>query len=1025
MMKQRRTTVYKTEKAPLKRVRGKQNTCFSSSIAACTFAVACAAAWVLSLLQIACGSLREVFRAKSFGEVLNLFLEHREAYVPTVHKVFTESGGMLLPAAALFFTGALTAFCFFTALRRSKKAAFTVFGLFSIPVIGMQLWMPSASTDMAGVYFALISIGWLLSAFGANYKKAGGFLCILILTGAALCGGLHAAGGQTLIAGLQDRLESQKEGWIYGGGGENAEDYVLLRVTMSKPQPYYLRGYTGDIYTENGWKPAATVAAAEEKEKGQDNALFYQLSEKNFDSRAMLAEAAEAAVAEIQGTEERNVIQIVNCGASRRYLYLPYESVQIEAKGKGLIGGGILPDKASGSRYAVTAMPYLTDRYGEIMDALAVSGEKGKAYRRAESNYRSYVLKYDTEVPKGCYEAIAAFFPEPKTIQTSGEAKAAILRRLSTLEYDEDVTDSTDKGDFIATFLTRKSGYDKHFAAAAVMGFRYYGIPARLAEGYLITADMTEGVKAGEEIAVTAAQAHCWAEYYEDGVGWLPFETTPPYIGLMKSAGNIDIKKDANTQTEREEKPEKNQNEQQTVTTESEVNYQMLLLLLIILLIVLAAMAWAIYRKLHSRHARHYGRPRRKDTKGANRREAILALMYFIRKREQKQKRNCEKEESLQQGGNRAEIEEIYLEARYSMHEISEEKYQKVLRYYHGLRKKRRAASAGAGVSKLLCVLLVCSLILTGCGEKNSEPYKKAMQNAQDYISATVTEPVSGSIGGEWAVIALTRGGFEVSDAFLDSYIRNTESAVREAKGVLNTATGYKYTEYSRTILGWTAAGKDPADVAGYNLLEKLADMNNVCRQGINGPIWALIAYDCGGYEIPKLSEKDNTTREALLAYLLQEQTADGGWTLSGETADVDLTAMALTAMAPYVCGDEELCSEVSEKTLSEVQAAAEKAVSCLAAKKLPGGGFESWGSENAESCAQVITALSALGVDTEEDERFQGTLSALLTFEQEDGGFAHITDGGTNMMATEQAAYALAAYDRMKNEEARLFDMR
>lgn len=316
-------------------------------------------------------------------------------------------------------------------------------------------------------------------------------------------------------------------------------------------------------------------------------------------------------------------------------------------------------------------------------------------------------------------------------------------------------------------------------------------------------------------------------------------------------------------------------------------------------------------------------------------------------------------------------------------------------------------------------------MLLTGCGTQKEEPYREALEKVQGYLSDTVTDPTSGSVGGEWAVIALTRGGCNVSDDFLQRYIENTEAMVSAAKGVLNTPTGYKYTEYSRVILGWTAAGRDPTDVAGYDFLEKLSDMDNVCRQGVNGPIWALIAMDCGGYEIPKSTGNKTATREELLKHLVQLQLPDGGWNLSGSESDTDLTAMALTALAPYVCGDQELCDKVSEQTLKKTREAADKALSCLGEKKSEEGGFESWGSENAESCAQVITALSSLGIDSESDERFAGTLDALLGFQQEDGGFAHTKDSGTNLMATEQAAYALAAYGRMRNKETRLFDMR
>ena len=36
-------------------------------------------------------------------------------------------------------------------------------------------------------------------------------------------------------------------------------------------------------------------------------------------------------------------------------------------------------------------------------------------------------------------------------------------------------------------FLVSKKGYDVQFATAATLMFRYYGIPARYVEGYLIT----------------------------------------------------------------------------------------------------------------------------------------------------------------------------------------------------------------------------------------------------------------------------------------------------------------------------------------------------------------------------------------------------------------------------------------------------------------------------------------------------------------------------------------------------------
>jgi len=60
-----------------------------------------------------------------------------------------------------------------------------------------------------------------------------------------------------------------------------------------------------------------------------------------------------------------------------------------------------------------------------------------------------------------------------------------------------------------------------------------------------------------------------------------------------------------------------------------------------------------------------------------------------------------------------------------------------------------------------------------------------------------------------------------------------------------------RYTDYSRVILGLTAAGYDPRAFAGYDLTLPLADFDKTIWQGINGPVFALIALDSGNYSNP------------------------------------------------------------------------------------------------------------------------------------------------------------------------------
>ena len=316
--------------------------------------------------------------------------------------------------------------------------------------------------------------------------------------------------------------------------------------------------------------------------------------------------------------------------------------------------------------------------------------------------------------------------------------------------------------------------------------------------------------------------------------------------------------------------------------------------------------------------------------------------------------------------------------------------------------------------------LLILIMLLTACGTpsqidppESTEGWRKAYEETDAYLQAQ-TAPSVGSIGGEWAVIGLSRAGL-LSDAAAQSYEQAAEDYVKQAGSVrLHHA---KSTENSRTILGLTAAGYNAANVAGVDLTAGLTDMAYLRAQGTNGPIWALIALDCHGYDIPRCADgEEQTTREGLVAEILSYQCSDGGWALMGDESDVDMTAMALTSLAPY-----------QEET--DVKAAVEQALTWLSNAQQDDGGFMSWGTANSESCAQVIVALTALGIDPAADSRFvkngASPLDGLCAFACEGGGFRHSDEQmESDGMATEQGFYALAAYDRFRQGQTRLFDM-
>lgn len=267
--------------------------------------------------------------------------------------------------------------------------------------------------------------------------------------------------------------------------------------------------------------------------------------------------------------------------------------------------------------------------------------------------------------------------------------------------------------------------------------------------------------------------------------------------------------------------------------------------------------------------------------------------------------------------------------------------------------------------------------------------------------------------GNEWRVLGLARAGkitSELSDGYyssLESYVKENGSAKLDSR---------KSTENSRVILALSAIGKDATDVAGYNLIEPLADYDFVTWQGLNGPVFALIALDTYNYEIPTASDgATQTTREKLINYILESQLENGGWTFFGSTADPDMTGMAIQALAPYYSKN------------ADVKAAVDKALDVLSATQQDNGGVASWGTVNVESCAQVLTALASIGINADTDERFikngNTLVDAIMEFSVENG-FAHVKDSGYNQMATEQAYYALVSYNRVKNGKTSLYDM-
>lgn len=307
-------------------------------------------------------------------------------------------------------------------------------------------------------------------------------------------------------------------------------------------------------------------------------------------------------------------------------------------------------------------------------------------------------------------------------------------------------------------------------------------------------------------------------------------------------------------------------------------------------------------------------------------------------------------------------------------------------------------------LKKVLAVFIILCLFLSACGSEKigtdydfSEVKEATMKN----IIESAPNPGHNSINGEWSVMVAARYGAEVPEGWFDIYYDNLCNTLIENGGELS---GTKHSNYSRAVLTLTATGKDPTNVAGYDLFETYSDFERVSHQGIPGSIFALISLDSIGYE------PEGVDRQIFIDHILSEEYEGGGWALKGENPDVDITAQVIQAFAPYYGKDE------------EVTAAVDRAVAVLSEVQKPDGGFFAWESENSQTVAQVGIALSSIGIDIRTDERFikngNWICSYLMQYYLGDGKFCHTLGMNADPMATDQCMQMFAAMELFEKGE-------
>jgi hypothetical protein len=302
-------------------------------------------------------------------------------------------------------------------------------------------------------------------------------------------------------------------------------------------------------------------------------------------------------------------------------------------------------------------------------------------------------------------------------------------------------------------------------------------------------------------------------------------------------------------------------------------------------------------------------------------------------------------------------------------------------------------------ISLLLCAALLLCFALP-CTAADESGYRReaeaiiAFKTAQSGAKSTAewAEKLADSAGvsAEWYVISLCQLGAEAdfgiyAQALADYLSENKQNA----------------TNAQRCALAFIASG------IRSKYIGETAE-STIGSMGIMSYIWGLILLSNG-------AESTAFAKEALAEQISAMRLADGGFALSGTVSNADVTAMALIALAPY-------------RENAAVSAAVESALAFLSSAQTENGGFVSYGAENCESAAQVIIALTALGIDPANDARFikngKSAVDAVRSFALPGGGYEHTAGGGLNEMATAQALQAFTALARFAEGKTPLFEL-
>lgn len=340
-----------------------------------------------------------------------------------------------------------------------------------------------------------------------------------------------------VVADIKSNMQYHGENVIYGksdypeGKFSRYDDTVItgeerLQIKMSQPKQMYMRGFVGSKYTEDGWEDSDLNIYG-----GDYEGVFEWFSANEYSPLTNLSAYAAQSAANGGEAEENSIyVEVSNISARRKYQYVPecvtYYSLEnlyapkndVNFRSQGL---------GRETDYSFDMVDVINNDYKAIYGEQWYQDQAGdKTFHNSENVYGTFARTYYEDVP----DDMRAYFDShvPSAGQKMNPFDAIKIVRDYTagnMSYNNDADEYSGNEDFVIEMLNEhKSGYSAHFATVAAMLFRYYGIPARYVEGYLVNPPASSDV-----ISVTDEDSHAWVEIYAGGLGFIPVEVTPGY----------------------------------------------------------------------------------------------------------------------------------------------------------------------------------------------------------------------------------------------------------------------------------------------------------------------------------------------------------------------------------------------------------------------------------------------------------------------------------------------------------------